>query len=366
MSVDAGGTPVDDNTQPIEMPPVSPGAQAAPSTLAAAQPPRSAQRIVLWTSIGALGFMTAVSIAALFVESVEGRGGRLFATLLLFGVFVGLTALDQARASVRDWYGPAAVVSNVWLLSASLVTIWFSPDDPYFGSFFVVVWPVLAVSLLTRLALLFSMLMLGKGVPPQGAQGLAAQASSWLLVGSAFLYTSEIAVRSAFGIRIVRAYGWEAVDAFWEMWTRVGTAALLLAAMAASVSLLLRWQASADRRAARAAHPASGSVPVAPATPPLAPMPPASSLPSLPPVPPVRQQDQQLPYAPVSARTLSPTSQVLPVARPEPAPRLPSSVVEPLPWPVFPDGSPYPVGADGQPDFTEAGRIMASRTGRQA
>ncbi len=348
------------DTQAIETSPVSPGAQAAPSFPAAAQPPRSAQRIVLWTSIGALGFMTAVSIAALFVESVEGRGGRLFATLLLFGVFVGLTALDQVRASVRDWYGPAAVVSNVWLLSASLVTIWFSPDNLYFGSFFVVVGPVLAVSLLTRLALLFSMLMLGKGAPPQGAQGLAAQASSWLLVGSAFLYTSEIVVRSTFESRTVLAYGREAVDAFWEMWTRVGTAALLLAAMAASVSLLLRWQASADRRAARAAHPASGSVPVVSVASTMPPLPP------VPPVPPVRQQDQEPPYAPVSARTLSPTSQVLPVVRPESAPRLPSSVAEPLPWPVFPDGSPYPMGADGQPDFTEAGRIMASRTGRQA
>lgn len=30
----------------------------------------------------------------------------------------------------------------------------------------------------------------------------------------------------------------------------------------------------------------------------------------------------------------------------------PASVQEPLPWPLFPDGCPLPMKADGQPDFT--------------
>ena len=309
-----------------------------------AGPGSKAKRIprFLGFSIGALVVLTLLTIGALFVDTIEEKGTRIFFTFLVFGVFVGLTALDTLKGSSRQWYPPAALVSNGVFLGASLLTIWLSKGESFlYGPFILTL--IFAYAVILRLAIFLSFLAMNS-VDKQRAEGqevdrfeaLSSAATAWFANISAAIFVSYIALREIVPVERTIDYSRESVggartatpvsqsgfDQFLDIYLKIGTAALILTGLFLSISLLLRWFFGADSwRAKREAN--------------------AEAL---------RQQQlrQQAPQ-----HSGQQPQQPLPPQQPQAQQHRPESGAK-LPWPRFADGTPYPVGGDGQPDFRAA------------
>ena len=320
----------------IPYPPANPAQPASQPSASEPHPaPEENKRLplFLWISIAALVAISVLTIITLFIEAIDYRGERITATFLLFAAFTGLTALDTFRGSARSWYGPAALVSNIWALAASLMVIWLLPGSGrYSGVFAQIVGLSILIFLIARVALLLSMWVLNRideRTAPERGFGYLATAA---LVLSAAVYTGYLSVASVFGERLIMHFGLIQMDTFWDVWLKIGTAALILGALFTSITLLLRWYQGADARARQKAEFATSGGPANPyGYPPVAPQ----QYPAAP-----RNYPQQLPQHP----TPPVVQQHAPVSD------------EPLPWPVHPDGQPYAAGPDGQPDFAAARR----------
>ena len=111
------------------------------------QPPSTARARLpkfLSFSIYALVGLTLLTIVALFIDSIDNKGGRIFLTFVVFGIFVGLTALDTLKSTERRWYPPTALLSNGIFLGASLLTIWLTPAS-YYGYIFAVEFSIIVL-----------------------------------------------------------------------------------------------------------------------------------------------------------------------------------------------------------------------------
>lgn len=283
---------------------MSTDSQQAPSPVKARLPK------FLSFSIFALIALTVLTIAALFIDSIEDKGSRIFLTFIVFGIFVGLTALDTLKGTEREWYPPTALLSNGIFLGASLLTIWLTPAS-FFGFVASVASLVFLFALILRAGIFLGFLAMD-AVDKEGAGGRSVEsaergsalAATWLGNGAAVLFAAYLAATSILAQREM-TYD---LATFWDTYLKISTALLILAGLALSVSLLLRWFFSADeRRAQREANaPVSHG---------------ANAQSAAPPVDPQLQQALQ--------------------------PEL-------LPWPTFPDGSPFPADPQGQPDFEAA------------
>ena len=276
----------------------------------------------LKVSIILLAALTVASISLLFIGDFEGKFERVFSTFALFAVFVLFTALDTRREQKSEWYAPVALIANAYILGLLLIVIWMTPYDS-FSLIWEIFWKSVFVILVTRLVILCCQLLLQmSGRMPESVMRFAF-ATSVLAVLAGILFTAPVGI-AAFDLHIP--------DLYWK----IATALLILTALGLSITLLLRWSYGSDaREAARAARAARGAQTLGHPSP--APRPAAPAQLGGPHGQPAQAPAAQQPQAPQQA----PAQQAAP-AQQQPL----------LPWPTFADGTPLPMGPDGQPDFS--------------
>lgn len=280
----------------------------------------------LLASIGLLVLVTIGAVVLLFVGTFEYRFSRVFATLIVFGLFTGLTGIDTSRVlASRKYYTPFALFANVYMLALSLVVIWVR-DKPVTVMFLDFVGITLYVFALGRVALFGASVLLKAHAYGRRLLLATALGSAVLLAVCAVLFTIPVGMW---------AFHVDTPDLYW----RICVALLIITALGVAVTSLLYWALSADERAARKqAHPS----PYASHQP--APMPPSGAQP-----PGVR------PYVgPRSAPAQTPQQ-----ATPPPQASPPAQGGAPQPWPMLPDGRPVPALPNGQPDFEALRRAVS-------
>lgn len=230
-----------------------PPPQAAPLPQAAG--PRPARRVlgiqpVLLVGIVLLTLVTLLTIVLIFVGDIGSQAPRVVWTVIAFGGFTGLLALDLALARRSSVPLVIGVAANVYLLAILMLATWVEPIvvtppeticDPVDGCDYADpdrYGPPLGIALLGVYLLAFvvvraaaagawALVELGRrGVLPVArVVGLVAAA---LLGLAAVLLTLHLAI-TPFGIGID--------DLYW----RVAVAVVVLAALAACITTLLYW-----------------------------------------------------------------------------------------------------------------------------
>lgn len=306
---------------------------------------------VLFVGMCLLAIVTLITVVLIFVGDFESQAPRVVWTVVVFLAFTGLLALDLVLSRRSPTPLVIGVVANTYLLALLMIAIWVRSgrsggevDDYDFGSGWLFA-ELLGIVLLTLLVVraaaagAWGLITLGKGSGTHFGRVLGLVAASLLgLVG--VLLTLHFAID---------AFGFEVSEWYW----RSTVAAIVVTALAASVTVLLFWnrrnldwqeaeargehvatRAPAAAVAAPQAWPAQQQWPAQPAPQPQAPTTPHQSQ-----APTMSQQPGQTQW-------------------PSEAPQQPSHPSQPqpgaeglLPWPTYSDGTPYPMGPDGQPVF---------------
>lgn len=315
----------------------------------------------LKVSIGMLIVITLLAIVMLFVDQIDAKFERVFATFLLFVIFSVFTAVDTSRHRVAEWYAPVALIANSYILAILLAVIWMTPNHSLLLMEFF--WKSLIVIFVVRLVLILSEVLMTVADRAGETVLRFAFISSALAVLSGIMFTAPLGVE-AFGLSIP--------DLYW----RIAVSILILTALGLSVTLLLRWAYSSDERARRrqqafeaqhfaqqqaaayrAAQAQQVGIPGVPAVPVAQVIPGAPVLPAVP----VQPAAPAAPAAPsfaapttpaVESEPVVPTAHVAAVAIELEVERQASAPEGLLPWPRYADGSPLPIGPDGQPDFS--------------
>lgn len=258
-------------------------------------------------SITILSVVTVLSISLLFIGDFAGRFERVFSTLALFAVFVLLTMFDTRRAKKADWYAPLALIANTYILGLLLIVIWVTPYDPYTLQF-IIFWQSLYVIILTRLVVWGLEHLFRRGEGKYYSLSRWSQVTGILCMLTLVMFTAPLGF-TAFGVDVP------------EMYWKFAVAALILAGLGIAVTLLLSWYfRSGERQDAREARKNSTEN--------------------------VQAPGQQ----PVMTAVQPPAQQAPPQASQQTPQQAPQQ--ELLPWPTFADGTPLPMRADGQPDFS--------------
>ncbi|MDI6022499.1 hypothetical protein QBL02_02960 [Leucobacter sp. UT-8R-CII-1-4] len=306
--------------------PVVPAAKkAAPET------PGKKVPTFLKISIVLLAALSIAAISLLFIGDFEGKFERVFSTFIAFAVFVALTAFDTRRGMRNEWYPPVALLANSYILALLLIVVWMTPSG--WSLVFDIFWKSLIVIVATRAVVGCAQLLLFLAEGKPKPLGVFAMITSLLATVTGILFTAPIAI-DVFNVEIP--------DIYW----RFAVAALLLTGLSLSISLLLRWSyGSGEREEARRMREAERLAAV-------------QNYPN--PAAPYRDTPAQLPAMPVAPHA-EPAAFVAPAAPAAPVlPEVPAPAATPeqqlLPWPTFADGTPLPVGADGQPDFSALNR----------
>ncbi len=282
-----------------ELPPhlADPGAGASQPYQAAVGQHRGLSTF-LKVSIILLAALSIASISLLFIGDFEGKFERVFATFVVFAIFVLLTAIDTRRDLRSDWYAPVALIANSYILALLLIVTWMTPFGFWLG--WDIFWKSLLVIAVVRAVIGCCQLLISMGNGRPEPLVRFAFITSVLAVVAGILFTAPVAIE-VFDVIVP--------DLYW----RIAVASLLLTALGLAITLLLRWSYGAnEREAARSARQAQVAA----------------------------QQGQQH-----QAQAHQMQAQVSVQSQHAQAQQL-------LPWPTFPDGSPLPVGRDGQPDFS--------------
>lgn len=284
--------------------------------------PKTIPKFLSFSIVG-LVMITFFTVIMLFMDTVEGKSSRIFLTLFVFGIFTVLTALDTVKSNKKKWYPPTALLSNGVFLAFSLVTIWTTNESKYIGLTSIVLFFVIFTFLILRIGIWLSVLSMGaldnesEYRPIDKLERYSSVAGAWLVNASAIMFVTYFGVQSIIESRnMVSNHQW------WDDYIKLSTALLIIAGLALSISLLLRWYFGADlkkqerlkKRALREEQ--------------------------------VRAQREH--YERES--TLKSAEK-----------RKGNTQEELLPWPTFEDGSPFPAMPDGQPDFVAAERIRESK-----
>lgn len=278
--------------------PIHPPHQTEPQP-AAAGAPAEARKLstFLKVSIILLAALSIASISLLFIGDFEGKFERVFATFIVFAVFVILTAIDTRRDLRSDWYAPVALIANSYILALLLIVTWMTPFGFWLG--WDIFWKSLLVIAVVRAVIGCCQILISMGNGRPEPLVRFAFVTSVLAVVAGILFTAPVAIE-VFNVIVP--------DLYW----RIAVASLLLTALGLAITLLLRWSyGAADREAARRAREAQAAQLRA-----------QQSMP--------QQVQVQVQHQAVLVQSAPPL----------------------LPWPTFPDGRPLPVGPDGQPDFS--------------
>ena len=295
----------------------------------------------------------------------EGKFIRVFSTLFLFVVFTAFVAKDTSAN--KPFMGtPIALAGNVYMLALSLALIWGTLGNNVFDSsniMFKLIIIILAIKLSTFIVQKASYLCFVE--QPQLA--LAGKATSIALAITALFYTIPIGLDNMLN--------------FHEVYWKLAVFSIIVSGLAVSISALLVWNfkdrinplvASEFGSMTTVAPPRSAanfnnvhhneapkygqryeSVKI-----------PASEVRAVP-----YEEDVAAKAKTVNLSEDKPAETVVNEPKPEPvAPAVPPvppappappnqsypeipQAPAPLPWPVFPDGTPIPAKEDGTPDF---------------
>lgn len=304
--------------------------QPAPQTRATAAPRRILGiQPVLFVGICLLAIVTIITVVLIFVGDFESQASRVVWTVVVFLAFTALLALDLVLARRSATPLIIGVAANVYLLAVLMISIWMdgagSTDrEPWEDDFLFA--ELLGIVLLTILVVraaaagAWGLILLGN-------RGRASMARVIGLIAAVLLGLVGVLLTLHFAID---AFGVDVGEWYW----RATVAAIVVTALAASITVLLYWNRrnidwqEAEARGEHAQpllqpYPADAGQPWAAqqATQWPGQQPPAQPLPSQP----IQQQAQQ------------PTQQPLAGGL--------------LPWPTYADGTPLPMGPDGQPVF---------------
>lgn len=257
---------------------------------------------VLFIGICLLAIVTLVTVVLVFVGDFESQASRVVWTVVVFLAFTGLLALDLVLARRSSTPLIIGVAANIYLLAVLMISIWMrgtgAEGDPWddewlFGELFGI---TLLTILVVRAAAAGAW-----GLISLGERGRAEMARIIGLVAAALLGLVGILLTLHFAIE---AFGFDVTEWYW----RATVAAIVVTALAASVTVLLFWnRRNIDWQEAEA-----------------------------------RGEHQRRPVG-------QPMPQAVPQQAPQPAPQAASSPL--LPWPTYADGTPFPMGPDGQPVF---------------
>ncbi|HET8868264.1 MAG TPA: hypothetical protein VFM87_08010 [Agrococcus sp.] len=346
------------------------GRRSAPRDAAPGKPePRRIMGIqpVLFVGMCLLAIVTIITVVLIFVGDFESQAPRVVWTVVVFLAFTALLALDLVLARRSATPLVIGVAANTYLLAVLMIAIWVrggrtggTVDDFEFGSEGWLFAQLLGIVLLTILVVraaaagAWGLINLGKASGTQFGRVLGLVAASLLgLVG--VLLTLHFAI-DAFGIDVG------------EWYWRSTVAAIVVTALASSVTVLLFWnRRNLDWQEAesRGEH-ARPLVPAGQVPPPGAPQSAAaaaaaaaaagapSAWPAQQPAPAGQWAQQpwpgQQPAAPQAPPHAAPAAAPTAAQWPGQVPQQPDANGL-LPWPTYPDGTPYPMGPDGQPVF---------------
>ena len=308
--------------------PLGPPTPAPAPAVAKSSAPGKRVPTFLKISIVLLAALSIAAISLLFIGDFEGKFERVFSTFVAFAIFVALTAFDTRRGMRNEWYPPVALLANSYILALLLIVVWMTPSG--WSLVFDIFWKSLIVIVATRAVVGCAQLLLFLAEGRPKPLGVFAMITSLLATVTGILFTAPIAI-DVFDVTIP--------DLYW----RFAVAALLLTGLSLSISLLLRWSyGSGDREEARRVREAARLASMQNISSPTEPYRAAPVMPA--PVPPA----QTFSAAPIPA-PLPPAAQAA-----QAAPAAPEQPL--LPWPTHADGTPLPVGPDGQPDFSALNR----------
>lgn len=307
------------------------------------RPARTPRRImgiqpVLLVGICLLAIVSLITVVLIFIGDFESQAARVVWTVVVFLVFTGLLALDLVLARRSATPLVIGVAANTYLLAVLMIAIWVrggtSDDDSLIGYdsgwlfaelFGIVLLTILVVRAAAAGA--WGLIVLGRRARAAFAYVVGLVAASLLgLVG--VLLTLHFAI-DAFGIEVG------------EWYWRSTVAAVVISALAASITVLLFWnRRNIDWQEAEARGEHVGPrQPTGPVQPPMQ----AASMQAS------HMQGAPVQAAPAQAPGAQPAGAWPHAAQPAPQPDAQGR----LPWPTYADGTPLPMGPDGQPVFPQ-------------
>lgn len=297
---------------------------SSPQHLPAASPPVPKERkltTLMLTNIIILSIVGIASILVMLFGEFDDKGIRVTSTFLVFSAFTAFTAWDSSERHPRQ-YLPIGQTGNIYMLGLSLIQIWvtLSPDwttssRRYYSSS-EILWNVLAVIILVKIGVFLVQKISDYIGHQQSSLANAANISAWSFGLVTLLFTLP--------------FGFNDIFTFGEGYWKISTAAILLAGLALSITVLLAWffkdktpvpAPVRNKVHGNAPHFSPQGVPVA-------------------------QQETNTPSVPTSTPDFAPA----PVPHPS-VPQFNPPVASALAWPVFPSGLPLPAKANGRPDF---------------
>lgn len=316
-------------------------------------------------SIYMLAVMGLASGLMLLFGEFEGKFIRVFATLFLFVVFTAAVAYDTS--SNKPFFAlPIALAGNIYLLALSLMMIWASLGKSSFDSY--AIFPkLIGLIIAVRVAVWAIQKMSYLVAAEQEQLALSAKITVGALAITAFLYTIPLALDHLLDFH----------DFYWKL----AVFSIIVSGISMSISSLLFWtfknklnpiiaaefgsmaaisepkgyvapQNNAPKYGGNQQQPNNSfTFPATTVRPvayeerntqqnaPVAPKAPAAEETT-----PAHRETVQAPPAPAKppAATVPAVPAAPQYAQPQPAP---------LPWPVFPDGTPLPATPEGAPDF---------------
>ncbi|MFA4840802.1 MAG: hypothetical protein WC580_03750 [Agrococcus sp.] len=331
--------PADTQRRPAPQQHSQPALAARPRRILGIQP-------VLFVGICLLAIVTIITVVLIFVGDFESQAARVVWTVVVFLAFTALLALDLVLARRSATPLIIGVAANVYLLAVLMIAIWMNgaggverepwEDDFLFAELFGI---VLLTILVVRAAAAGAW-----GLIRLGDRGRASMARVIGLVAASLLGLVGVLLTLHFALD---AFGLDVGEWYW----RATVAAIVVTALAASITVLLYWnRRNIDWQEAEARGEHARPV-VAAAAPQQ--WPGQQAWPQQPgpwsgqqPVPQMPVPQMPVPQMPVPQ---------MPVPQ-MPVPQVPAAQQAPppgglLPWPTYADGTPLPMGPDGQPAF---------------
>lgn len=336
------------------VPPAHAAQQGAPAPAAGPTGNPVPRRILgiqpaLFVGMCLLAIVTVITVVLIFIGDFESQAPRVVWTVVVFLAFTGLLALDLVFARRSSTPLVIGVIANTYLLAVLMIAIWVrgvpfaeGMDDPDVfstGWLFAELFGIVLLTLLVVRAAAagaWGLINLGKASGTGFGRWLGVAAAG--LVGLAgVLLTLHYAI-DAFGIEVN------------EWYWRTTVAAIVVAALASSVTVLLFWnRRNLDWQEADARGEHDRPATQRPAT-----NYPATQYPGAQPYP---GRPVAGPSASAAAATTAASGAATAWPAPQPAAAQPAAAQPApgagglLPWPTYADGTPYPMGPDGQPVF---------------
>ena len=282
---------------------------------------------VLFVGICLLAVVTIITVVLIFVGDFESQASRVVWTVVVFLAFTGLLALDLVLARRSATPLVIGVAANVYLLAVLMIAIWMdgprqAEREPWEDDFLFA--ELLGIVLLTILVV---------RAAAAGAWGLISLGNRSRAVMARVIGLIAAALLGLVGVLLTLHFALDALGLdVGEWYWRATVAAIVVTALAASITVLLYWNRRNidwQEAEARGEHVRPAVV----AAPGQQPWPQQTAWPGQQPMP-QQPVQQQMP--------LHLVQQQMPPQQP------PTGL---LPWPTYADGTPLPMGPDGQPAF---------------